>query len=77
MSILSIDVGMKHLAYCVIKTNSKENYEILDLSIINLCTDKVTPKCVINTSKKYAIRNLNITKTITIIVNYMPKKQNF
>ena len=35
MNILSIDVGMKHLAYCVIKTNSKEEYEILDWNIIN------------------------------------------
>ena len=52
MNILSIDVGMKHLAYCVIKTNSKEEYEILDWSIINLCTDKVNPKCMTNTSKK-------------------------
>ncbi len=48
MSILSIDVGMKHLAYCVIKPTNNNNYEILDWNIINLCSDKIYPKCMNN-----------------------------
>lgn len=39
MNVLSIDVGMKNLAYCILKV--KDNtYDITDWDIINLCNDK-------------------------------------
>ena len=43
MIILSIDVGIKNLAYCVIKLNiindkiNENTIEILDWNIVNLC----------------------------------------
>ena len=42
MIILSIDVGIKNLAYCIIKLNKsncndKNSIEIIDWNIVNLC----------------------------------------
>ena len=37
MIIISIDVGIKNLAYCLVKVSSKNNYDILDWNIIDLC----------------------------------------
>tara|TARA_Y100000389_G_C17454188_1_gene516916 strand:- start:1089 stop:1892 length:804 start_codon:yes stop_codon:yes gene_type:complete len=51
MSILSIDVGMKHLAYCVINQND-DDYEIQDWNIINLCSENEYPKCMESSKKK-------------------------
>ena len=39
MNILSIDVGMKNLAYCILKVDNNE-YKIIDWDVINLCNDK-------------------------------------
>tara|TARA_B100001029_G_C15037133_1_gene440913 strand:+ start:597 stop:1409 length:813 start_codon:yes stop_codon:yes gene_type:complete len=39
MQILSIDVGMKNLAYCLFETIDN-NYKILKWDIINLCNEK-------------------------------------
>jgi hypothetical protein len=44
MSILSIDVGMKHLAVCVIDNNS-ENHKIIAWDVVDLCSIENTPKC--------------------------------
>ena len=38
MNILSIDVGMKNLAYCLLQHNpNEEHYKILKWEVINLC----------------------------------------
>ena len=42
MKIVSIDVGIKNLAYCIIKLNKsncndKNSIEIIDWNIVNLC----------------------------------------
>ena len=37
MNILSIDVGIKNLAYCLFHIKSEDLYEIKDWNIINLC----------------------------------------
>ena len=39
MKILSIDVGIKNLALCLIEGNNKE-YTIKDWKVINLCGEK-------------------------------------
>ena len=52
MSILSIDVGMKHLAYCVLKNNDgDDNYIIQDWNVIDLCNQTKPPKCMNQTKK--------------------------
>ena len=39
MNVLSIDVGMKNLAYCILKIENNE-YKIIDWDVINLCNDQ-------------------------------------
>ena len=52
--IISFDVGIKNLAYCVID-NSKEDYEINKWDIANLCGEK--PKCCHKTKKGICGKN--------------------
>ena len=40
MKILSIDVGVKNLAYCLITIHDKDHYEITKWDIVNLCNEK-------------------------------------
>ena len=52
MKVLSIDVGIKNLALCVMEAN-ENNYDILYWDIINLCEDKLYYcNCKNNTKKK-------------------------
>jgi len=43
MKILSFDVGIKNLAFCLIEKSDNNNYKIEKWDIINLCGD--VPKC--------------------------------
>ena len=47
MKILSFDVGIKNLAYCLIEFNNKDckDHKILDWNIIN-CSKEVSTCCV-------------------------------
>ena len=45
MSILSIDVGMKHLAVCVINNNT-EHHNIIAWDVINLCSMQNVKTCL-------------------------------
>jgi len=45
MKILSIDVGIKNLAFCLFEKNVNENFKIKKWDIINLSEEK-TLKCV-------------------------------
>ena len=66
MNILSIDVGMKNLAYCLLQHNpNEEHYKILKWEVINLCNtnehtcmgyNKKKSKC---TKKAIYVKNNN------------------
>ena len=43
MNVLSFDVGMKNLAYCLFRIENKQ-YIILDWDIINVCSNKKVNK---------------------------------
>ena len=45
MNVLSFDVGMKNLAYCLFRIENKQ-YTILDWDIINICSNKEEVKQV-------------------------------
>ena len=40
MKILSIDVGMKNLAFCLFEITDSMEYQILKWDVLNLCKDK-------------------------------------
>ena len=40
MKILSIDVGMKNLAFCLFQITDNMKYQILKWDVLNLCKDK-------------------------------------
>ena len=45
MKIISIDVGMKHLAYCLFSTDDTTNYTIDKWGIIDLCNSEHQQQC--------------------------------
>ena len=51
MKILSIDVGIKNLALCVLETDNKEDFAIRYWDVINLCEEKINI-CESNIVKK-------------------------
>ena len=70
MIIISIDVGIKNLAYCLFKLENNTNYEILHWDIIDLCNSSnknCMAKCANNVSclnlAKYHINNSYYCKT--------------
>lgn len=70
MKLLSIDVGIKNLALCLINLNEDKTFEIKKWEVVNLCEDKViccetikNKKC--NKEAKYSKNNVNLCKTHT------------
>ena len=63
MNILSIDVGMKNLAYCLLEYNKKDNiYKILKWEVINLCKSNEHICMGVNKKKKKCIKKASFFK---------------
>ena len=77
MSILSIDVGMKHLAYCVLNNETgNDNYTIQDWGIIDLCNETKRPKCMNETKKKQCTKDSKYFKNGNYYCKIHAKKEN-
>ena len=55
MKLLSIDVGMKCLAYCLFSIDN-QSYSIDKWGILDLCNDKKHKCCGINKKKQATLR---------------------
>lgn len=68
MLVLSIDVGIKNLAYCIIETCSNNSFSIMKWDVINLCDDDPTCGAIVknticNKKASYKINHLCFCKT--------------
>lgn len=60
IQVISIDVGIKNLAYCIIEFNRQENiYKIIKWDIVNLCNDDSTVLLCNQTINTTPIKNKN------------------
>jgi hypothetical protein len=50
MKVLSIDVGIKNFAYCLLESREDKTFDILQWDVLNLCGEE--PKCQCETKKK-------------------------
>lgn len=76
MQLLSIDVGMRNLAYCLFFINDTKVYEICEWGVINLCNDD-TPKCCEIISSGICNKKAQFHKNNSHYCKTHAKKQNF
>ena len=77
MRILSIDVGIKHLAFCLFNYQSHDEYKIEKWGVINLCNDKIYNCCGQNSKKKPCTRTPRYTKENTYYCKIHAKNKDF
>jgi hypothetical protein len=75
MRIISIDVGIKNLAYCLIEFK-ENNYKIINWDVINLCDDK-NIKCTQQLIKKPCSKKATFCKLENYYCNTCAKKTNY
>lgn len=75
MYILSIDVGIKNLAYCLFNITNKGIYEISEWNIINLCGE--IPLCQGKTKKKDCKKRAKVTKDNKYFCKIHAKSQSY
>ena len=77
MRLISIDVGIKNLAYCILEGSDKNNYKIIQWNVINLCGSEHLCNCTLKPKiikgKKNKVKEL-IIELPTIVCN---KKASF
>ena len=76
MKLLSIDVGVKNLAYCLFTINDKDSYTIDAWNVVNLCNEEKKQCNSMNSKKNNAPDDVNIIRIMNIIVKFMPKTNN-
>jgi len=80
MLILSIDVGIKNLAYCILETNNSQSFSIIKWDVINLCSEEATCGAIVkqkicNKKASFIKNNLCFCKTHAKKTSYlMPDK---
>lgn len=52
MKIISIDVGIRNLAICLLEIDEKKNFKITEWCVVNLCDDSLPKCCGVITKKK-------------------------
>jgi hypothetical protein len=75
MKILSIDVGIKNLAYCLIEVLSQTEYKIIKWDVINLCGKEDT--CNFITKKGICENKAKYHKNENFYCNVHSKKSGF
>ena len=74
MRILSIDVGIKHLAFCLFKVDDA-TYKIAKWGVINLCNELVSKCSGVNTKKEPCARIPRYTKNNIYYCKLHAKRQ--
>ena len=77
MRILSIDVGIKHLAFCLFNYQNHDDYNIEKWDVINLCNDKIYYCCGQKSKKKPCTRAPRYTKKNTYYCKIHAKNKEF
>jgi len=61
MKVLSIDVGIKNLAYCLIEANKDKTFSIIQWDVLNLCGNQINCQHITKMeSKNKNKKNLNV-----------------
>ena len=77
MKILSIDVGMKCLAYCLFDLNDKNIYTIKKWGVLNLCGEELHKCCGKTKKNKNCDKNSKFHKNGKYYCKIHAKNQNF
>ena len=77
MKLLSIDVGMRCLAYCLFSIDDENNYIIEKWDILNLCNDKKYKCCGKTKKNKECDKNSKYHKNGKYYCKIHAKKQNY
>ena len=74
MRLISIDVGIKNLAYCILEGSDKNNYKIIQWDVINLCGSEHLCNCTLKPKIIKGKKNKVKIEPITVLCN---KKASF
>jgi len=76
MKILSIDVGIKHLAFCLFHSDISNAYKIENWGVMNLCNEKINKCCGLDAKKNPCARIPRYTKKNNYYCKIHAKHQN-
>ena len=77
MKILSIDVGIRNLAYCLFYINDIQVYKICEWGILNLCDDDLPICCEIATTGKCTKKSQFTKHQLSYCRIHAKKKKDF